>query len=282
MRQRVGDRGPFTEDVGVLLDSGGELGECKPDDGSIALRIEQASGWSTARATLEPEAARILDLYVPLCVGANASSLVVGHLAQSLDGRVATNSGISQFISGEADLVHTHRLRALFDAVIVGAGTAELDDPQLTTRRVEGSNPTRVVLDGRGRLRPDRRVFNDGNAPTLLVRGRGAPPFAAGPLTEVVEVDVDDGWMALPAVIAALAERGLRRLFIEGGGVTVSRFIRAKAMDRLHITVAPVLFGSGRPAIVLPEIESLQDAIQLKCRHIPMGPDMLFDCPLSR
>jgi len=281
VRDRIGQL-PADEAVGLALGDGSELLTTSPSEGLITLDPGADAGWTPARAVVESEAAKLLDLYMPLCTGPRAATMTVGHLAQSLDGRVATVDGASQFISGTADLEHTHRLRALFDAVIVGACTVELDDPRLTTRLVEGPSPTRVVLDGRGRLGSDRQVFTDDGAPTVVVVSRGTQTVVRGPNVDVVEVDLEDGWMPIHGVVDALAEHGLRRLFIEGGGVTVSGFLRAKALDRLHVTVAPVLFGSGRPAIALPEIESLDEAIQLRCRHVPLGPDILFDCPLPR
>ena len=92
---------------------------------------------------------------------------VLGRIAQSLDGRIATTSGASHWISGQEDIVHTHRLRALFDAVVVGAGTVRADDPQLTTREVEGPSPVRVVLDTDRRLDAHYRVFRE--APDTLL-----------------------------------------------------------------------------------------------------------------
>jgi riboflavin biosynthesis pyrimidine reductase len=99
--------------------------------------------------------------------------------------------------------------------------------------------------------------------------------------TTVVEVETEEGLVPLPALREALAERGLSRLFIEGGGVTVSGFLRAQALDRLHVTVAPMIIGSGRPAFTLPEIGDLDEALRLECRHHALGPDILFDCPLQ-
>lgn len=282
LRKCIAELAHLQAPVGVCLDDDGTARLTEVGEGAVVLTPDTPGGWRAGTATVDPDGAQVLNLYVPLCIGEHAATLVVGHLAQTIDGRVATRNGDSQFISGQADLVHTHRLRALFDAVIVGACTIELDDPRLTTRLVAGDNPTRVVLDGRGRLTADHRIFADGTAPTVLVRGTQCPPIAPGPATEVVTVDTVDDWLPIPAVVKTLAARGLRRLFVEGGGVTVSRFIGAKAMDRLHLTVAPVLFGSGRPAVVLPEIESLDQAITVQCRHIPLGSDMLFDCPLSR
>ncbi|MEM6993291.1 MAG: RibD family protein [Myxococcota bacterium] len=284
IRQRVSSAGAIISPVGVGLDEAGTLVEMPTEDGAIALRPDRETGWAPGRATVEPAGAAVLDLYLPLCVGEHAETLALGHLAQSLDGRVATNGGASQFISGQEDLVHTHRLRALFDAVLVGANTVELDDPRLTTRLCEGDSPTRVVLDGRGRLSgDDRQVFVDGAAPTVIVVGEGhRPRHAGGSSIEVLPVRIVDGWMAIDDVVEGLQRLGLRRLFIEGGGITVSGFLQAGALGRLHVTVAPVLFGSGRPAFALPEIAALDEAIGLRCRHISLGRDILFDCAFDR
>ena len=89
--------------------------------------------------------------------------MVVAQIGQSLDGRVATETGHSHYINGPAGLAHLHRLRALVDAVVVGVGTALADDPQLTVRRVSGPHPARVVIDARGRLPGGAKLLaNDG------------------------------------------------------------------------------------------------------------------------
>lgn len=284
LSQRVAAAGPFASPVGVRLDGRGELVESGASSGVVTLWPKRQQQWALPEgsdATIGPAATQLLDIFVPLCVGPRAQTMVLCHLAQSLDGRVATSAGASQFISGREDVEHTHRLRAFFDAVVVGARTVEHDDPRLTTRLVEGDHPTRVILDPTGRLRSDYRVFQDSTAPTLLVRGTGQSRFEPTGQTEVIELEPEDGWIPVPRVIEALAARGLHRLFVEGGGITVSGFVDARAVDRLHLTVAPVLLGSGRPAIALPEIQSLDEALRLRCRHFALGPDMLFDCPLS-
>jgi diaminohydroxyphosphoribosylaminopyrimidine deaminase / 5-amino-6-(5-phosphoribosylamino)uracil reductase len=248
----------------------------------IALDPAAPRGWRAGPAPADREATALLDLYVPLCVGPAASELVVAHLAQSLDGRIATASGASQFISGQEDVEHAHRMRALFDAVVVGAGTVARDDPRLTCRLVPGEHAVRVVVDPDRRLPAEHGVFQDGAAPTLLLCRRAHAAPARHGHAEVIGLDADDGAMPVAAMIAALAARGLRRLFVEGGGVTVSHFLAARALDRLHVAVAPVILGSGRPAFALPEIDQLSEAIALDCRHVSLGPDVLFDCALPR
>src|SRR6516162_7034785 len=123
-----------------------------------------------------PGDAALSSLYGPLFDPPSAPDgcYVLGRIAQSLDGRIATASGASHWISGREDIVHTHRLRALFDAVVIGAGTVRADDPQLTTREVEGPSPVRVVLDTERRLDDRYRVFRDG-PPTLLQCAADAP-----------------------------------------------------------------------------------------------------------
>jgi riboflavin-specific deaminase-like protein len=245
-------------------------------DGGQA-KLEQALG-----AT--PEAGALLTLFAPLVAGARAHALVIGHLGQSLDGRVATPTGVSQFITGREDVVHTHRLRALFDAVIVGVRTVELDDPQLTTRLVSGAHPTRVVLDPQAKLAGrQRRVLEEGGARTLVFSARAALPRneQRGAVTWLAS-PCSEGRLDLRAVLDTLRARGLARVFVEGGGVTISRFLSAGLLDRLHVSVAPVILGSGAPSFALPPIDQLDEAVQLRCSHHTLGRDVLFDCELVK
>lgn len=204
---------------------------------------------------------------------------MVGQLGQSIDGRIATESGHSHYVTGPADIRRLHRLRALVDAVVVGAGTVALDDPRLTVREVDGDNPVRVVLDPDDRLGRDRKVFADGAAPTLVVRSAARGAAAGGGDVIALPAAGAEGF-DLRALLDALRARGLRRVLVEGGGVTVSRFLQAGLLDRLHLTVAPLLLGSGKPALTLPPIATLDQALRPRCRHFRMGPDLLFDLDL--
>jgi riboflavin-specific deaminase-like protein len=223
------------------------------------------------------------SLYGPLLTTPTAPDgcFVLGRIAQSVDGRIATANGASQWISGPQDVVHTHRLRALFDAVVVGAGTVRADDPQLTTREVEGPSPVRVVLDTERRLDARYRVFRDGPETLLFCAPDASGPNSVGH-AQVLRQPRSGRGLSIGAVLAALAERGLRRVFVEGGGITVSRFLAAGALDRLHITIAPLLIGSGIPAFTLPETATLTDALRFDWSVHRIGSDLLVDIPLSR
>jgi riboflavin biosynthesis pyrimidine reductase len=90
------------------------------------------------------------------------------------------------------------------------------------------------------------------------------------------------GGLSVPAVVSALASRGLKRIFVEGGGITVSRFLAAGALDRLHVTVAPLLLGSGIPSFTLPGVPKPEDGLRLSWEVYRLGADLLFDIPLVR
>lgn len=204
----------------------------------------------------------------------------IAHLGQSLDGFIATYSGDSRYVNGRGNLLHLHRMRALCDALVVGAGTVAADDPQLTTRLVPGPSPVRVVIDPRRRLPPSHRVFTDGAAPTLLACRAGLEGSPHG-AAEVLGVPALGEQLDLAALLALLRARGYARIFVEGGGRTVSAFLAAGLLDRLQIAVAPLLIGDGRPAIRLAAPARLGDCRRPAHRVYRMGEDILFDCDLA-
>ncbi|HEY3255796.1 MAG TPA: RibD family protein, partial [Polyangiaceae bacterium] len=174
-----------------------------------------------------------------------------------------------------------HRLRSLMDAVVVGADTVELDDPELTTRLVPGDHPTRVVIDPKLRVAHARRLYRDGLAPTLIACQRGASRGDGPPRIPLLELSSENAQLSLPELRAQLAARGLGRVFVEGGGLTISRFIQARCLDRLHVTICPILIGRGRPGLSLPGVERLDQALRPSTRRFTLGEDVLFDCRLS-
>ena len=245
------------------------------------MQVQETGQWETS-VSVSDKARDLLELYLPLQL---PDKLTIAQIGQSLDGRIATDTGQSHYVTGAADIKRLHRLRALVDAVIVGAGTIAADNPRLTVRGVDGDNPVRVILDPDGRLEKASHVFTDSAAPTLHLRHTTKTEDGSTRVTgrgyEVVALPVtSEGIFDPRIVLGALHDKGLTRVLVEGGGVTVSRFLQAGVLDRLHVTVAPLLIGSGRPALTLDPIDSLDSALRPSCRRFELGDDLLFDLDL--
>jgi riboflavin-specific deaminase-like protein len=220
------------------------------------------------------------DVFGPLRKGAVDDLVVVGQIGQSLDGRIATASGHSKYINCPAGIEHLHRLRALVDVIVVGVGTAIADDPQLTVRQVSGPQPVRAVIDPSGRLGNDARLFANDGVRRLLITMEGTrcnPPTGV----EIIALPARDGEIAPSAIAGALARAGMRRILVEGGANTVSRFLAARCLDRMHVSVAPVLLGQGGPGIALPSAVRADQVPRMPVRIHKMEDDVLFDCDLS-
>ncbi len=250
-------------------------------------------GW-TLSGLCSARSAALFELYKPLLDARSAklsTPWVIAQMGQSLDGFVATSTGDSYYVNGPHGLLHLHRLRALCDAVIVGAGTVAIDNPQLTTRRVPGPQPVRVVVDPSARLDGQSRVLRDGQAPSLWVcdarhaeqarsrLGHTAGNHPAEVLAVAGLLDAANTFRPERAV-AALGQRGLHLLFVEGGGMTVSRFFKAGVLHRLHLVVAPVLIGNGRRGLQVPAHDVMADCPRPRASTLALGEDMLWDLVL--
>jgi len=256
---------------------------------SNTLVLTRTDGWELD-GPWEMEASGMFRLLKPLLdCRPEARSWVIGQLGQSLDGCIATRNGDARFVNGPENLVHLHRLRALADAVLVGAGTVAIDDPQLTTRRVPGPNPVRVLFDPQLQLAgcaSSAHAFTDGQAPTVWLcdarwQQRAAALAGAAEVLAVPGLVRADGTPAVALALAALQTRGLRVLFVEGGGVTVSRFLAQGALDRLHLAVAPLIIGNGKPGLRFAGAERLGDCLRPPFSVVPMGRDQLWDLDLA-
>jgi riboflavin-specific deaminase-like protein len=219
-------------------------------------------------------------IFGPLRTGQVDELVVVGQCGQSIDGRIATNSGDSHYINGPSGLVHLHRLRALVDVVVVGVGTALADDPQLTVRRVVGQNPARVAIDPHGRLPPTARLLANDGVRRLIVT-QPETKVDLPPDVELVRIAETAGQIGPADILVALAARGFRRILVEGGANTVSRFLAAGCLDRLHVMVAPLIIGSGPASVGLPPIERVGEALRVPMRVHSLGDEVLLDCDLT-
>jgi riboflavin-specific deaminase-like protein len=279
LRQRIRRLATVPAPLGLGLDGQGHPIVVPVDDPATLFEIASDGSWSARTPVAEPDA-EWLDLYLPMTLAGPERPVTVAHLGQSLDGRIATENGASCYVTGPENLTHLHRMRALCDAVVVGAATVECDDPRLTTRRVAGLNPVRVVIDPHRRLAAGHGVFQDRAAPTLLVCAleRAVAPAPGG--AEILGVPSENGRLNPREILRRLHGRGLCGIFIEGGGRTVSTFLEQGTLDRLQLTVAPLIIGSGRPGVTLPPIQDLSQGLRPRHRRYLLGEDVLFDCRL--
>lgn len=241
----------------------------------LALKAGQARG---PRPNWPAAARAAWALYAPLVTERRGAPFLFAQVGQSLDGRIATVDGDAQEISGPDGLRHLHRCRALADAVVVGARTALGDDPRLTVRLVDGDSPARVIIDPRGRLPNACRALADDGTRRLVVQATDTPRPAG---VEVIRLPGADGWISPHAIAAALATRGLNRVLVEGGGVTIAGFLDAGLLDRLHVAISPLIIGAGPTGLSAAPVARLADALRPETHVYALDSDVVFDCVLG-
>ncbi|WP_304617058.1 RibD family protein [Paracoccus sp. (in: a-proteobacteria)] len=219
-----------------------------------------------------------LDLYGPVA-RRDLGPVTVAQIGQSLDGRVATSSGDARDVSGPEGLAHLHRLRALVDGVVIGVRTALHDHPRLTVRLCSGHDPARIVIDPRGRLPDDALLLRPGGARRVIVTAVDRP---RAPGVEILRLSAVDGRLDPRQILEALREMGLGSLLIEGGGLTITGFLEAGLLDRLQVSVAPLIIGAGPQGLTTRNpVDRLADALRPDTRVYGLGSDIVFDCGLG-
>jgi riboflavin-specific deaminase-like protein len=203
------------------------------------------------------------------------------HFAQSLDGRIATRSRSGCWLSGPLATRFAHELRAASNAIIVGSGTALADDPLLTVRHVDGPHPIRVLLDARARVPARARLFTDRTSPTIHATctpdraTRGGPPHVE---RWILPRSITGEGVDLSALLARLSQQGIRTILVEGGGRVLTSFLHARLVDRLIITIAPVVLGTGVDAIGDLAVEQMEQALRFTTQRVfQLGEDVLLD-----
>jgi diaminohydroxyphosphoribosylaminopyrimidine deaminase / 5-amino-6-(5-phosphoribosylamino)uracil reductase len=204
--------------------------------------------------------------------------------AQTLDGRLATSTGGSQWISAPESLHFSHKLRAKHDAILVGVGTARKDDPRLTVRLVAGRNPLRVVVDSTLRIPLTAAVLTEEAAPGTVLAVTERAPAARRDEVRALGATVlclptnTEGRVDLFALLAALQDRGVGSVLVEGGAGMITALLRARLVDRVVVCVAPKILGAGIEAVGDLGIRELaRTLIMVDASVTPCGVDLILD-----
>lgn len=233
---------------------------------------------------LEKQALRLIEhfkIYSRL-----GRAYVAVKFAESLDGKIAAGDGSSKWISSETARKFAHRLRNTHDAVMVGAKTLAVDNPQLTVRHIKGRNPVRIVLAGKNTVYAHHKIFEDNLARTILITPI-KNPFHSGKPDGNVEIwnlkPKPNGLISIGSVLEKLAENGIISVLLEGGATLIGNAIAESLADRIYAIIAPKIIGSSGISSVgveiAPEITSALDLINVEYRKL--GTDILITGRIS-
>ena len=196
----------------------------------------------------------ILNILVPIL--RKNKKLVIAQIGQSIDGRIALNNGNSHYINNPKSIIYLHCLRSISDAIIVGSNTIKKDDPLLTTRKIKGTNPKRIIIDGSLSLNNKYKIFNDGNENIIFTKSNKNIRLNNSTIIRLKEKNFTKN------LITQIKKLKYKNILVEGGSKTISELINNKYIDILQFMIAPILIGSGINSLNLKEISNLNEAIR--------------------
>ena len=198
----------------------------------------------------------ILDILIPII--REKKKLTIAQLGQSIDGRIALNNGNSHYINHKKGIYYLHCLRSVSDAIVVGSNTIKKDNPQLTTRKIKGKSPRRIIIDGSLSLTNKYKIFNDGYENIIFTKSKKNKILNN---STIIRLDKNN---FTKNIMYQIDKLGYKYVLIEGGSKTISEFINNKYIDILQFIIAPIIIGSGINSLNLREIKSLNKALRPK------------------
>ena len=229
---------------------------------SISLSIKRKSNFYIKNNNLESKIniskfyQSILNILLPIL--RKNKKLVIAQIGQSIDGRIALNNGNSHYINNPKSIIYLHCLRSISDAIIVGSNTIKKDDPLLTTRKIKGTNPKRIIIDGSLSLNNKYKIFNDGNENIIFTKSNKNIRLNNSTIIRLKEKNFTKN------LITQIKKLKYKNILVEGGSKTISELINNKYIDILQFMIAPILIGSGINSLNLKEISNLNKAIRPK------------------
>ncbi len=281
--------GAWAEAVGRQMEAKVVFGTLNPERrerGRVAECLRNA-GVEVVAGVLEAECRQLQAAY--FSYAESGLPWVSAAYAQTLDGRIATRTGHSQWISSEQSLRFAHRLRGRHACVMVGVGTVLADNPRLTVRLASGRSPIRVVVDSRLRIPVTANVLTACDRyPTIIATTEHAPAAKAAELetrgAEVWRLTADKaGRVPLASLLRALGERGMLSVLVEGGAALLTALFDQALVQEVHIVLAPKLLGQGIEAIGDLGHQEIDEALPLEHMRVRrLGPDLLVEGQLTK
>ena len=229
---------------------------------SISLSSKRKSNFYIKNNNLESKVniskfyQSILNILLPIL--RKNKKLVIAQIGQSIDGRIALNNGNSHYINNPKSIIYLHCLRSISDAIIVGSNTIKKDNPLLTTRKIKGTNPKRIIIDGSLSLNNKYKIFNDGNENIIFTKSNKNIRLNNSTIIRLKEKNFTKNF------IMQIKKLKYKNILVEGGSKTISELINNKYIDILQFMIAPILIGSGINSLNLKEISNLNKAIRPK------------------
>ena len=220
----------------------------------------------------EEQIESMINMYLRL-IFADSTPYFIGHLAQSLDGFIATKTGESKYISSKENLEHVHMLRCISDVIIVGSKTVQKDDPKLTARLVKGNNPMRLILDKKNELDNKYNVFSNKD-------GLGFKIISSkikNNNDHVFSLPLQKGYFKFNDLKNLLHKLNKKIIFVEGGGSLLSRFFDSGFLNQLQICMCPIILGSGKNSFLIKVHKNIPELNYRQVKYHRMGPDILCD-----
>jgi len=194
----------------------------------------------------------------------------ISHFAQTLDGRIASFSGESKWIGSEENLIHAHRMRALCDAILIGAKTLDTDDPKLNVRLVDGSDPVKIIIGG-DNLSIDSYKAIDHS--TIMFCQNHSDINQIAEKVVLKKKPLYD----TKRILKILYDKGIHSVYIEGGSFTTSNFLKQGVIDQVQLHISPKILGSGMNSFSFDGIINMEEAIKFAdSRFVPIGKDVMF------
>lgn len=230
---------------------------------SEVLSFRMISDWFmhfTEPYLFEEKQISFLRIYLPYCFSSliakkKERAFLVSHFAQTLDGKIATNSGMSKGIGNQENLVHSHRMRALCDGIMIGSKTYEIDKPQLTVRLVEGKNPVKIIISKNKTFKgigADENIVWIGSEKTTNQDSN-------------ISVDsLKDGSLNCLQILKELYLKGIHSVYLEGGSYTTSQFLASGNIDLMQLHISPLILGSGTDNFILSPVDQISQGVRFR------------------